>query len=111
MPEQDDSNIFLRFLEEEGAGQKAAFFSRQSQFARTPGQKRAFASLFDDALNDYLERIGGAIRRGEKPTLRFNEALDDFDFSRRVRRQTPRVSTPQSVTSPRVRVLFNPAVR
>ena len=105
-------NIWLRFLEEEGPGQKSAFFSRQNQFAKTPGQTRAFGSLFDDALNEYLGRIGSAIRRGEAPTLTFNQDLDNnFDLARRLRRATPLYSTPQGISRPRVRTQFSPAFR
>ena len=105
-------NIWLRFLEAEGAGQKAAFFSRQNQFAKTPGQRRAFGSLFDEALHEYLGRSGTAVRRGEPPKLTCNEDLDNnCDFARRLRSQTPLYSTPQGSARPRVRTQFSPAFR
>mgnify|MGYP001597426970 CR=1 FL=1 len=82
-------NPFLGFLEEEP---KTAYFSYANQFGGAPRSQRRekfFQNQFSDIYNQYLGRLGGQVRGGETPGLKWNDYLGGFDFNKWYQEQVP----------------------
>jgi hypothetical protein len=77
------------WLEEDKAGQRAAYFSFGPQFGQAPSQRRYYENSFDRIQNEYLGALGQQARSGEAPSLRFGDFLEDFPFTQRYLSQPP----------------------
>ncbi len=70
-------------------------FSNQiNQLGRGTAQGRFFGGRFENIRDEFLGQLGGQIQgsesqRGEAPTLRFTDFLENFDFDRRFRSTAP----------------------
>lgn len=95
---------FKTILEEEP---RATFFSFQNQFGQSPNQRRYFQNQFQNIHNEYLGTIGSAVRRGETPTLRFGNFLENLPFTERYTSLPPSLRGDfKSQFAPRTRFLF-----
>lgn len=76
------TNLFADFLEDPGFGQRAAFFSQQGRFGTSQARQGFFENRFSQFQNQFLGNLGQQILRGEDPTLRFADFVQDIDFNR-----------------------------
>ena len=84
------SNPWSDFLEEPGAGQRAAYFSHGDKFGgpnRSGRQAKFFQDSFNDLFDQYLGRLGSKVRGGEEPTERWQDYLGGLDWNDEYRRR------------------------
>ena len=89
-------NPFMDFLEYEP---EAAYYSSPAggagtgAFAQgTPNQKRYYQNQFQNTYNEFLGALGGQIRAGEDPTMRFTDYLEDIPWTERYAALTPEMA-------------------
>ena len=71
-------NPFFQGFETDPQGQRANYFSHESQFGRSPNQKRFFQQQFEEVQNKYLGTLGQTIRSGGQPTQTLSRYLEDY---------------------------------
>jgi hypothetical protein len=76
----ENQDLFSGLLGEEP---RAAFFSFQNQFGRSPNQRRFFQNQFSNIQNEFLGQLGRQLRQGMIPQKSFTNFLGDFPFTQR----------------------------
>jgi hypothetical protein len=66
-----------------GEEPRAAFFSFQNQFGRSPNQRRFFQNQFAKYQNEFLGTMGRQLRQGMMPQQNFEDFLGDIPFTQR----------------------------
>lgn len=86
---------------------RAAYYSYGNQFGKSQNQRKYFEDAFDDIYNQFLGQLGGQVRQGQAPTMKFNDFLGDYNFDQQYRQMAPstRYGQPQSTFAPRARFL------
>ena len=100
-------NVFADFLEQEGLGQRSAFFGALPQ-AQTPNQQTFFQNQFPNVLDQFLGLLGQDIFAGQTPTQRFAPFVQQFPFAQTFASTPPsqRPGTPQRFFAPQARSFF-----
>ncbi len=98
-------NPFERFLEEQP---RQLFFGARSRFGRSPFQQQFFGNRFQSIFDIFGGEQAQQIQRGELPTLRFQNFLEDFNFDEFFRTTPPSLRGGQSTGrfAPSTRFLF-----
>ena len=77
MTMQNFDNPFLRFLEEDPLGRRAALFAQPGVSGGGYQRQNFFANLFPQVENRFLGALGQQIQSGQAPTLRFQDFISD----------------------------------
>jgi hypothetical protein len=70
-------NPFLRFLEEDPLGRRAALFGQPGVSGGGYQRQNFFANLFPQVENRFLGALGQQIQSGQAPTLSFTDFLQN----------------------------------
>jgi hypothetical protein len=100
-------NVFADFLEQEGVGQRSAFFGALPQ-NQTANQQTFFQNQFQPTLDQFLGLLGQQINAGQTPTQRFNPFVQSFPFAQNFASLPPsqRPGLPQRIFAPQARSFF-----
>ena len=77
MTMQNFDNPFLRFLEEDPLGRRAALFAQPGVSGGGYQSQHFFANLFPQVENRFLGALGQQIQSGQAPTLSFTDFLQN----------------------------------
>lgn len=85
-------NPWSEFLEQEGPGTRAAYFSYGDQFGgrnRSQRQRGYHEDRFVDQYNRYLGILGMQIRQGQMPTAQWQDYLGGKDWDQEYQQNVP----------------------
>jgi len=74
---QNFDNPFLRFLEEDPIGRRAALFAQPGVSGGGYSRQNFFGNLFPQVENRFLGALGQQIQSGQAPNLRFQDFISD----------------------------------
>ena len=95
---QNFDNPFLRFLEEDPIGRRAALFAQPGVSGGGYSRQNFFGNLFPQVENRFLGALGQQIQGGGAPTLQFQDFLQNNFNPRAELLKAPAYQTGQGIS-------------